>query len=162
MGRGVEAVRVRELMTTDPFTVDPDAPLGTAIALMRMKEIRHLPVVDEARRLVGIITDRDLRQAAFGPALAEHLSFGAQRRLRGLARDLEELRVRDAMTWVVATVHPDAAIAHAALVMFERRVGSLPVVEDGKLVGILTERDLLKALLKESPAICLGPEDFLW
>ncbi len=155
-------MRVEDLMTRDPYTIDPEAPLGTAVDVMRIKEIRHLPVVDESGELVGIITDRDLRQAVFAPAITEHLSLRAQRRLRGIGQALEDLKVKDAMTWVVVTTHPQARVEHAALLMFERRVGCLPVVESGKLVGILTERDLLKALIQEYPEARVVPESFLW
>ncbi len=68
-------------MTAEPLTIDPETPLGTAMEILRTKGIRHLPVVDDAGRLVGIITDRDLRQAAFAPALAE-----------GVSRDLHRSR----------------------------------------------------------------------
>ena len=155
-------MKVKEVMTRDPLTIDPEAPLGTAMDVMRRKRIRHLPVVDDAGRLLGIITDRDLRQATFAPALAEHLSLGAQRRLRGIGEALEDLRVKHAMTWVVVTTDPEATIARAAVVMFERRIGSLPVVEDGKLVGILTERDLLLALAREFPDTGVDQQGFLW
>jgi acetoin utilization protein AcuB len=155
-------MKVQEVMTRDLVTIDPEAPLGTAMDVMRRKRIRHLPVVDDAGRLLGIITDRDLRQATFAPAIAEHLSLGAQRRLRGIGQALEDLRVKHAMTWVVVTTDPDATIARAAVVMFERRIGSLPVVEDGKLVGILTERDLLLALAREFPDTGVDQQGFLW
>ena len=156
------AMKVKEVMTRDPITIDPEAPLGTAMDVMRQKRIRHLPVIDDAGRLLGIITDRDLRQATFAPALAEHLSLGAQRRLRGIGQALEDLRVKHAMTWVVVTTDPEATIARAAVVMFERRIGSLPVVEDGRLVGILTERDLLLALAREFPDTGVDQQGFLW
>jgi len=155
-------MKVKEVMTRDPLTIDPEAPLGTAMDVMRRKRIRHLPVIDDTGRLLGIITDRDLRQATFAPALAEHLSLGAQRRLRGIGQALEDLRVKHAMTWVVVTTDPEATIARAAVVMFERRIGSLPVVEDGKLVGILTERDLLLALARELPDTGVDQQGFLW
>lgn len=155
-------MKVKNVMAKDPLTIDPEAPLGTALDVMRAKELRHLPVVDEAGQLVGIITDRDLRQAAFAPALAEYLSTGAQRSARQLGKTLEDLRVRDFMTWVVVTTHPDASLAHAALIMSERRVGSLPVVENGRLVGMLTERDVLQALSKEGGVLRFNPEGFLW
>ena len=123
---------VENAMTKDPFTIDPEAPLGTAIDVMRTKNIRHLPVVDEAGQLVGIITDRDLRQAAFAPAIEEYLSASARQRLRQLGDTLDNLRVRDAMTWGVVTTQPDALLGHAALLMSERRIGSLPVVDNGR------------------------------
>lgn len=156
------STKVRDVMTEDPFTIDPEAPLETAIDVMRTKELRHLPVVDEAGQLGGSITDRDLRHAAFSPAVAEYLSARAQRRLREVGQALENLRVRDVMTWVVVTTPADASIAHAALVMTERRVGSLPVVDNGKLVGMLTERGVLRALGREGGALPVSPEGFLW
>jgi acetoin utilization protein AcuB len=155
-------MKVKDIMTKDPLTIDPEAPLGTAIDVMRTKGLRHLPVVDEGERLIGIITDRDLRQAAFAPAVAEYLSAGAQRSARQLGQTLEDLRVRDVMTWVVVTTDPGASLAHAALVMSERRVGSLPVVDNGKLVGMLTERDMLKALSKDPGMRRFNLEGFLW
>ena len=66
------------------------------------------------------------------------------------------------MTWVVVTTNPDASLAHAALIMSERRVGSLPVVDNGKLVGMLTERDVLKALSKDPAMRRFNLEGFLW
>ena len=155
-------MKVKDVMSKDPFTVDPEAPLGTAMDVMRSKELRHLPVVDEAGQLIGIITDRDLRQACFAPVVAEYLSARAQRGARQMGQTLEDLRVRDFMTWVVVTVHPNASLAHAALIMSERRVGSLPVIENGKLVGMLTERDMLQALSKEGGVLRFSPEGFLW
>ncbi|HET7874389.1 MAG TPA: CBS domain-containing protein [Methylomirabilota bacterium] len=155
-------MRVKDVMTKDPITIDPEAPLGTAMDVMRTKEVRHLPVVDDAGTLIGIITDRDLRHAAFGPALAEYLSGPTRRRLRAVAESLEELRVRDAMTWSVVTTHPEAPLAHAALIMSEKRVGSLPVVEGGRLAGMLTERDVLKALAREEAVHCFDAQGFLW
>jgi acetoin utilization protein AcuB len=155
-------MKVKDIMTKDPLTIDPEATLGTAIDVMRTKDLRHLPVVDEGERLIGIITDRDLRQAAFAPAVAEYLSTGAQRSARQLGQTLEDLRVRDVMTWVVVTTQPDASLAYAALIMSERRVGSLPVVDNGKLVGVLTERDMLKALSKDPGMRRFNLEGFLW
>jgi acetoin utilization protein AcuB len=155
-------MQVKDLMTKDPFTIEPEAPLGTAMDVMRTKQLRHLPVVDDAGQLVGIITDRDLRQAAFAPAVGEYLSVSGQRHLRRLGETLDNVRVKDVMTWVVVTTHPEAPLAHAALIMSERRVGSLPVVEHGRVVGMLTERDLLRALLREGGVRQFDPEGFLW
>jgi CBS domain-containing protein len=154
---------VRSVMTRQPISIDPDAPLATAIAVMQEKQIRHLPVVDDRGLLVGMISDRDLRGVAFAPALAEYLPEEARARWRALAERLESLRVRDAMTWERVTVAPDAPLAQAAAVMFDRRIGSLPVVEAGRLVGIVTERDVLKALAATLPAVKgMDPDTFLW
>jgi acetoin utilization protein AcuB len=153
---------VKDAMTKDPYAIDPEAPLGSAVDVMRTNNLRHLPVVDEAGQLMGIVTDRDLRHAALAPAIGEYLSASGQRRLRQLAETLDDLKVRDVMTWVVVTTHPDAPLGHAALIMSERRVGSLPVLDAGRLVGILTERDVLRVLSREGSVRHFDPEGFLW
>ena len=131
-------MKVKDIMTRGPVTIMPEAPLAAALAAMREKEIRHLPVVDTDGGFDRIITDRDLRQARLA-------------RFRAVTEARRDLTVQDAMTCAVVTIYPEATVARAAAVMFERRIGSLPVVENGQLVGILTERDLLKALAEESP-----------
>ena len=134
-------MNVRDVMTSSPSTVDPNSSLREAAGLMKQRGIRHLPVVDRTRRLAGILTDRDITHAAFVPALSEYLSWDPRR--------LKALRVRDVMTWSVVTIDPDASLAQAGFIMFQRRIGCLPVVEHSRLVGILTERDVLAALHKE-------------
>ena len=67
-------MKVREVMAKDPVTIDPEAAVGSALDVMRANHVRHLPVVDEAGALMGIITDRDLRHAAFAPAVQEYRS----------------------------------------------------------------------------------------
>jgi CBS domain-containing protein len=84
-------------MTPAPSTVRPTAKVADAVRLMRAAKIRHLPVVDANKRLVGIVTDRDLRQVILDPRLQERLGGG-------LADALEGLTVRDIMTWTVFTV----------------------------------------------------------
>jgi CBS domain-containing protein len=156
-------VSVREVMSRAPITVDPDAPIATARATMQEKEIRHLPVVDDSGRLLGMVSDGDLRSAAFAPGFEEYLSAEGRRRLRSLGESLENLRVRDVMTWDAVTIASGAPLAQAAALMFERRIRSLPVVDSGRLVGIVTERDVLKALAATLPAVRgVDPDTFLW
>ncbi len=143
--------KVRDVMTMNPLTVVPDTTVRAAIGLMRDRGIQHLPVVDQAGDLVGILTDRDIRHAALVPALAEHLTWEPRR--------LKALRVRDVMTWSVVTTHPEATLVQAGWTMFRRRIGSLPVVEDGRLIGILTEHDVLGALGKGQE---IDPDTFAW
>ena len=102
-------------------------------------------VTDDGGRLVGIVTDRDLRHSAFLPFLANHLAWEE--------RWLRTPRVRDIMTSSVVTIDPDADLVRAGLLMFERRIGSLPVTEHGTLVGIVTDRDVFDAFRRdgESP-----------
>jgi acetoin utilization protein AcuB len=129
--------KVREIMRRALVTVRPDAPARVAAELMRAREVRHVLVTDEQERLLGIVTDRDLRHSAFLPMLARHLAWEE--------RWLKAPRVRDVMTWSVVTIDPDADLVRASLLMFERRIGSLPVTDHGTLIGIVTERDLFDA-----------------
>jgi acetoin utilization protein AcuB len=117
--------------------VRPEAHLSEAAKLMRAQKIRHLPVVDGAGRLVGIVTARDLRQALFAPAVHdEHTDVPTL---------LEALSVADVMTRGVMSIRPATSIRDAARLMYERKLGALPVVERERLVGILTETDVLRA-----------------
>lgn len=145
---GTAALRVRDAMTRAPLTVTPEAPLGVALGLMGEHEIRHVPVVDQGGRLVGMITDRDLRKASLA-------------RFHALRDADEDLRVQDVMTSTVVTTDPEMPLPRAAALMYERRIGSLPVVEDGRLVGMLTERDLLRALMTERPDRTEAVEPFV-
>jgi acetoin utilization protein AcuB len=130
---------VRRWMRAPVVTTGADTSVADAAALMRERAIRHLPVVDARGRLTGIVTDRDLRQVVFDAAVRGHLEADAQR--------LGALPVRDVMTWGVVTVTPATDLRAPAARMRERRLGALPVLDDGRLVGILTEHDLLTALL---------------
>ena len=130
-------MKVREIMRQALVTVRPDASARSAAELMRGRQVRHLLVTDEGGRLIGTLTDRDLWHSALLPMLAGHLAWEE--------RWLKAPRVSDVMTWKVVTIEPDADLVRAGLLMFERRIGSLPVTDHGTLVGIVTERDVLEA-----------------
>jgi acetoin utilization protein AcuB len=130
-------ITVADYMTRSPATVHSDALVRGVVDMMRKRKIRHLPVVDREGNLVGIVTDRNLRQVVFDPAI--------QDRLGDLAAALNTLTVRDVMTWGVVTVRPEAQIREAARIMRERKVGALPVVDGERVVGMLTETDVLRA-----------------
>jgi CBS domain-containing protein len=154
---------VRDVMTPRPMTIDPEAPVATAVAVMRERRLRHLPVVDEAGRLVGIVTDRDLRSAMFGPAVMDYLPSTQRGRLRALAANLDDVRVGHVMTWQPVTIGPNAPMAQAAAIMADARLGSLPVVENGRLLGILTERDVLKAVAATLASVRgADPDQYFW
>jgi acetoin utilization protein AcuB len=132
-----ENIRVGDRMTRAVATIHADALVEGAAEMMRTRRIRHLPVVDRGNRLVGIVTDRDLRQVIFQPTIQERLD-------RPLDTPKELPEVRDVMTWSVVTVRPETGIREAARLMYERKIGALPVVEGKRVVGILTETDVLK------------------
>jgi acetoin utilization protein AcuB len=133
-------VLVREWMTRQVMTVAPHTTLRSAHQIMKDNHIRRLPVLDEGR-LVGIITIGDVREAS--PSDATSLSIWELNYLWA------QLTVEKVMTSRVITVGPDTPILDAAELMLEHKVSGLPVVDDkGKLVGILTESDIFKMLVK--------------
>jgi acetoin utilization protein AcuB len=144
-------VIVADAMSRDPVTIGPDAGVAAAAALMRARAVHHLPVVSDAGQLLGILTDRDVEHAAFVPALAEALAWEP--------RWLKAPRVRDVMTWQAVTAQPHVPLLQAALIMFQHRIGSLPVVDGGRLVGILTGRSVLTALEAMSPCTAAQAEE---
>jgi len=130
---------VADIMTPNPVTVTPRNAIRTAVNLMREVGCRRLPVIDRGR-LVGIITDRDLRRAANSPfVVREHWYDNFI---------LDHIEVGSCMTPNPLTIHPDAAVGEAARLMRDHKIGGLPVVSDGQLLGIVTETDLLNFLIE--------------
>ncbi len=121
---------VRDCMTSDPVTVRPESDPMAATMVLKFRGFRHLPVVDEDGRLVGILDRADLELF-----LSEAGSPGIMKR---------QHRVDQAMTREVVTVPPDCSLEEAATLMVEHKIGSLPVVEREQLVGIITETDIFK------------------
>jgi CBS domain-containing protein len=136
----LEPMPVRDWMHRDPVVVGADAPIAVATDLLRTRNIRHLPVVDGDGRLIGIVTDRDLRQVVFDPRVQDLLGDATL--------VLRALTVGEVMTWGVVSVRADADLRAAARLMREGKIGALPVVDDGRVVGILTESDVLGAVDK--------------
>src|SRR5690554_4021281 len=129
---------VREWMTPDPQTVNASTPVMEAMQRLREGGFRRLPVTQDGK-LIGIVTDRDLKEAT--PSKATTLSIYELNYL------LSKLVVKDVMRSPVITVRVDDPIEQAALLMEEHRVSGLPVLQDGNLVGILTITDLMRALV---------------
>jgi acetoin utilization protein AcuB len=125
---------VKDSMTRDVAALSPQATAAEALGLCRERRIRHLPVLEEGR-LVGIVSDRDLRSAA--PALGDPERASA----------LEEIGISEVMTRDVVTAAPDDSIEVAANRMREKRIGCLPVIESGALVGVITSSDVMEALV---------------
>jgi len=132
---------VTELMTPSPITIGPNTPVLEARQLMIQKRIRHL-LVAEAGKLLGIVTDRDIRLNLPSPATS--LSVWEVNYL------LARMTVESAMTTSVVVISPRHDAKEAASLMLDHKIGALPVVDGGRLVGIITETDLLRASVKLS------------
>jgi acetoin utilization protein AcuB len=127
-------LRVRDSMTRDVVTLGPGASAAEAWSLCQEHNIRHVPVVGEGR-LLGLVSDRDLRD------------------VRGGGGDRESdtprwVSLGDMMTRDIVTIHPLDTIEHAAREIYDRKIGCLPVVADGELVGIITSADMMRALIE--------------
>jgi acetoin utilization protein AcuB len=124
-------------MTSAPLTVEPNTQLLDAALALRSNSIRHLPVVEDGK-LVGLLSDRDIQRSA--PSRLIPITE------EGYNAVFERNAVNRVMTRDPVVISPDAVLADAIVLMQQSRCGSLPVVEHGELVGILTRGDLLEAL----------------
>lgn len=126
-------LRVRDAMTREVVTMDPEASAARAMAACREYGIRHLPIV-EGGRLVGLVSDRDLRDVS------------PSRNTPDQENTLAWVRLKDMMTREPVTIHPLDTIEHAAREIYDRKIGCLPVVADGELAGIVTSSDMMRSL----------------
>jgi CBS domain-containing protein len=129
------AMKVRDIMTRDVATLDLNDELSLADDIMKLGRIRHVPVVDEGR-LVGIMSQRDL----FKASLASAMGFGEKAK----REFMKTVAVKEVMLDEVITISPEASIEEAGRVMLEKKIGCLPVIEEGGLVGLVTETDILR------------------
>lgn len=134
-------MRVRNLMTGGPIVVVPDTPVFEARQLMLKERIRHLLVVEHGR-LVGVVTDRDIRLSL--PSQATSLSVWELNYL------LARLTVGEIMSTAVISIGPDRPATDAAQLMLDHKIGGLPVVQDGLVLGIVTETDIVRAFVQGS------------
>jgi len=129
---------VRSRMTSNPYTISPDATIAEALDIMRQNKFRRLPVV-KGGKLVGIVTEREMLEVS--PSKATTLSVFEINYL------LAKTKVSAVMTRDVKTISPDALIEEAAVMLRDNDIGALPVVENGKVVGIITETDIFDAFI---------------
>lgn len=129
-------LKVGAVMTKPVVALDRDHSIHLATSLMRLKHIRHLPVTDGDGNLVGIVTARDLVRAQADVLARAHT-----------ARELS-VPVSRVMSDNVWAVHPDTPVLEAARIMSDHKFGCVPVLEGRRLVGILTEADLIHVLLR--------------
>lgn len=122
---------LEEIMVTKVHTLSPSATVGDVLKLFRENRIRHVPIVDDSGKVVGVITERDLKNARFNSAEPDDI------------KSIYDLKAEEVMTKNPITGHPLDFVEETALVFYEQKIGCLPVVSNGKLVGFFTETDLL-------------------
>ncbi|MDD5447592.1 MAG: CBS domain-containing protein [Actinomycetota bacterium] len=131
-------MKVKDWMTEEVITLSPADPIRRAAELMDEKRLRRFPVIEKGR-LVGIVTDRDFRNATASSVVL------TEKRYHDFL--LDSIRVESIMTPNPRAISPEADLAEAARIILEMKVGGLPVVSGEKLVGIITETDLIKVLI---------------
>jgi len=131
---------VKDRMTLDPVTVTPGTSFPEAFQIIRERVIRHLPVVDDEGKLVGVVARTDLLHAS--PSTATTLSVFEMSFL------LANLHVQKVMSTPPVTVSEDAPLEEAARVMVEKRIGCLPVMRNGELAGLITETDIFEVFVE--------------
>jgi CBS domain-containing protein len=144
-------MQVRDLMSRQVVTIAPSESCLDAVVRMQRARSRHLPVVNRDGLLVGVVTDRDMRHLLFSAPMFERLG---STRVEVL---LDGVKVAEVMSTDLVTTTPGASLTEAASTMRTEKVGSLPVVEDGRVVGILTESDVLRHVVRvdaTSPPEC--------
>jgi CBS-domain-containing membrane protein len=134
MKNGKEGV-VREIMMGSPVTLKPDDTLDLANDIISLGRIRHIPIVDDGK-LIGIISERDLIGAA-----ASRI-FGLKQKSKSAL--LKSLLIKEIMRKHVVTVEPDTPITNAAQLMADKKIGCVPVLREGALVGLVTTTDVLR------------------
>lgn len=126
-------------MTPNPVTLSPEESLMEALQMMRLRKIRRIPVVSAAGKLVGLLTEGDLKRAEPSTLSDTQEQFMAV---------MEGTQVNRIMIQNLVTTTPDTLLIDAARTLFRNKYGALPVLEGEKLVGILTDNDLIGALVK--------------
>jgi CBS domain-containing protein len=139
-------MRVKDLMSRQVVTIGSSDSCLEAVARMHRARVRHLPVVNNEGMVVGIVTDRDLRHHLFSPHVYKDLGMISMEAL------LKAVPVAEIMSTDVITAGPEEELVDAARCMLEEKVGSLPVVEQGRAVGIITETDLLRQICRADAA----------
>jgi acetoin utilization protein AcuB len=122
---------IEEIMKKDVVTLSPSNTVKDALEIMLENKIRHLPIITEDRTVVGIITDRDLKEIV--PSTMSDMSD----------KNVYDIKLSEVMTKNPITAHPMDFVEESAVVFYTNQIGSLPIVSNKKLVGIITETDLL-------------------
>jgi len=132
-------MKAKEWMTQNPLTLTEDEVVKTAVTLVLRNRIRHLPVLQDDR-LVGIVSDRDLKRAlpsvVAGSSPEEYQNF------------MSSTKLKEVMTADPVTCTPDTDVKDVVRQFVENKIGAIPVVDEGRVVGILTQTDAMRAFLE--------------
>ena len=152
-------MRVEDFMTRRVVTIAPDAPILAAAKLMLENHISGLPVVDASAAVVGVISERDLlRDDGKGVDGSPWLQMMVEPEvLPGEPGKLSARKVGEVMTGTPVSVAPSASIAHACRVMEQHRIKRLPVIENARLVGVITRADLVRAVAQSNEKSAPAP-----
>ncbi|TFE00896.1 acetoin utilization AcuB family protein [Jeotgalibacillus salarius] len=137
---------IKDMMVRDVHTLSPDSTLAEALELMNIEKVRHLPVIDITGKVVGIISDRDLKE--FSPSPFQPAE----------SKKLYDTKVLDIMTTPAITGHPLDFVEEVAVLFMEEKIGCLPIVSEDKLVGMITETDVLHTLVQLTGATQPGSQ----
>ena len=136
------AIQAKQIMTTPVFTLVATAPLSEAWHVIQTNRFRHIPILSKAGTLIGILSDRDLLRATIQMASTFPTTIDSR----------SAAPVEETMTTNILSATPDTEIRVIARVMFEERIGAMPLVNDQeKVVGILTRSDVLRTVVNEAP-----------
>lgn len=127
---------VEEMMTTDVITLNQNDSIAKAIEVLHQFNIRHIPIINDQLQLIGIISDRDVRDAS--PSI-----FHSNMHIEDLQKPVKEIMKSD-----VITAHPLDFVEEIAAIFYEHRIGCLPITKENELVGIVTETDILHTLIQ--------------
>jgi CBS domain-containing protein len=148
-------LKVKDIMTPDPLTVIAEAEIADAIALLLKNDFNGLPVIEAGGQLVGILCQSDLiaqqkklPMPSLFTLLDGYFSLSSTKHFEKEMKKIAALTVRDAMTADPVTVSPETTVEEAATLMVDKSFHSLPVLDDGKLVGIVGKKDILKTLVR--------------
>ena len=140
-------MQVSQLMSKKLITIAPDESIEQAVKMLRRRGVRHLLVMDGSR-LVGILSDRDIKRALDPGRMKQRVQA-----VGGLVFLIEPIQVEEIMTKSPVTVHPGAPAFEAARTMLDRKFGALPVLDRRKVVGIITETDLLAYYMRSEAKV---------
>ncbi|HLU20462.1 MAG TPA: CBS domain-containing protein [Pusillimonas sp.] len=127
---------IEKAMSSNVVTIAPSNTLVEAVRVMKEKKIKHLPVVDASGSVVGVVTDRDLKEASASDATTLEV--------HELLYLLDKVKIDSIMSKNVITIEKGSALKQAAQIMVEKGIGCLPIVEGNKLSGIITRSDILR------------------